>query len=183
MTTQHTLKIAALFPTQQGHDIHDVMVQTTPPTGERFFRVRPTHLDSDGREWTYTNAPARPGRAQVFGKLRAHYPEAEMHTTAEVVALDEVDGRRTLWVDKKNGVAMVEIVSKEEIVGHLHALPIDVNTAPQSTLTALPKIGPSTAESIIGGRPYDTVDDLTRVSGIGESTLDGIRDYVTAGER
>ena len=183
MTTSHTQKIAALFPTQQGEDIHAAMVQTTPPTGERFFRVRATHIDEDGTEWTFTNAPARPGRAQVFGKLRAHFPEAELHTTAEVVALDEVDGRRTLWVDKKNGVAMVELISREEIVGHLNALPINVNTAAVDTLTALPTVGPSTAESIIDGRPYDTVDELTRVSGISEGMVDDWRKYIEVGER
>ena len=182
MTTQHTLKIAALFPTEQGEGIHAAMVQTTPPTGERFFRVRPTHIDDDGQEWTYTNAPARPGRAQKFGKLQAHYPDAELHITAEVVAIDELDGRRTLWVDKKNGVAMVEVMSREEIVGHLHRLPINISTAPTDALKALPKIGPSTAQAIIDERPFATVDDLTRVSGIGESTLDDIRQYVTAGE-
>ena len=125
MTTQHTLKIAALFPTDQGHDIHAAMVQTTPPTGERFFRVRATHLDNDGREWTYTNGPARPGRAQKFGELQAHYPDAELHITAKVVPLDEVGGRRTIWIDRKNGVAMVELISREDIVGHLTPITLE----------------------------------------------------------
>ena len=60
---------------------------------------------------------------------------------------------------------------------------VQINRDPAETLRALPGVGASTAESIIDGRPYDTVDDLTRVSGIGESTLDEIRDYVAAGER
>ena len=182
MATQHTQKIAALFPTDQGHDIHAAMVQTTPPTGERFFRVRATHIDDDGTEWTYINAPARPGRAQKFGKLQAHFPDAEMYITAEVVAIDEVGERETVWVDRANGVAMVETMSREEIVGHLHKLRININTVSTEALTALPKIGPSTASAIIDERPFATVDDLTRVSGIGESTLEEIRGYVTAGE-
>ncbi|RME82040.1 MAG: ComEA family DNA-binding protein, partial [Caldilineae bacterium] len=57
--------------------------------------------------------------------------------------------------------------------------PVDLNTATAEELEALPGIGPKTAEAIIEGRPYSAVDDLLRVKGIGEKTLEKLRPYVT----
>ena len=60
---------------------------------------------------------------------------------------------------------------------------IDINTADKTTLQQLPGIGEALAERIIEERtangPYASVDDLTRVSGIGESKLETLRPYVT----
>ena len=40
----------------------------------------------------------------------------------------------------------------------LPAGPVDINTADQKTLESLPGVGPKTAQEIIKGRPYKTVD-------------------------
>jgi competence protein ComEA len=52
---------------------------------------------------------------------------------------------------------------------------INVNTASQAELEALPVIGPVIARRIIEGRPYRSVDDLDRVKGIGKKRLEEIR--------
>ncbi len=57
---------------------------------------------------------------------------------------------------------------------------IDINTATLAQLDELTGIGPSKAQSIIGGRPYSSLDDLLRVKGIGESTLQKIKDQGVA---
>lgn len=59
------------------------------------------------------------------------------------------------------------------------ATPLDLNTATAAELEALPGIGPKTAEAIIAGRPYSSVEDLLRVKGIGPVTLEKLRPYVT----
>lgn len=55
---------------------------------------------------------------------------------------------------------------------------ININSAPKSKLEELPGIGSATAEKIIAGRPYATIEDLDKVSGIGESTLEKLKDLI-----
>lgn len=55
---------------------------------------------------------------------------------------------------------------------------IDLNTASAVELESLPGVGPKTAEAIIAGRPYSTVEDLLRVKGIGEKSLEKLRPYI-----
>ncbi|MEF8817783.1 MAG: helix-hairpin-helix domain-containing protein [Salinibacter sp.] len=60
--------------------------------------------------------------------------------------------------------------------------PINVNTAPPSALEALPGIGPALSERIVTyrttQRPFQQVDELKRVSGIGPKTLATLRPMV-----
>ncbi|MCX7671078.1 MAG: ComEA family DNA-binding protein [Anaerolineae bacterium] len=56
---------------------------------------------------------------------------------------------------------------------------INLNTATLEELDTLPGIGPATAQRIIEGRPYATVEDLLRVKGIGQATFDKLKDLVT----
>jgi competence protein ComEA len=58
---------------------------------------------------------------------------------------------------------------------------VNLNTATQAELEALPGIGPALAQKIIAARPFTSVDDLKNVSGIGQSTFDGLKDLVTVG--
>ncbi|MFP4137310.1 MAG: ComEA family DNA-binding protein [Halomonas sp.] len=61
--------------------------------------------------------------------------------------------------------------------------PINVNTAGEELLTELPGIGPSKAAAIVEDReangPYESAEDLARVSGIGEVTVANLEDQVT----
>ncbi|PNY81830.1 ComEA family DNA-binding protein [Deinococcus koreensis] len=56
---------------------------------------------------------------------------------------------------------------------------VNLNTATQEQLEALPKVGPSLALRIIGGRPYRSVADLDRVRGVGEATLRALSPLVS----
>lgn len=66
------------------------------------------------------------------------------------------------------------------------AAPVDVNTADAKTLaTAMVGVGQKTAEAIVAYRskngPFKTVDDLTKVKGIGPKTVDKNRANITVG--
>src|SRR5512141_2156167 len=58
---------------------------------------------------------------------------------------------------------------------------VDINTADQKALEALPGVGPATAKEIVKGRPYKSVDDLANVKGLGKSKLEKIKPLVTVG--
>jgi len=58
--------------------------------------------------------------------------------------------------------------------------PVNLNTATEKQLEDLPGIGPATAKKIVAGRPYASVDDLTK-AGVSASTIDKFRSQVTAG--
>ena len=62
---------------------------------------------------------------------------------------------------------------------------IDVNTADIYDLQRLPGIGETRARDIIAYRekhgPFQTVDELMEVSGIGPGILEGLREYASGG--
>ena len=55
---------------------------------------------------------------------------------------------------------------------------ISINSAAPDRLEGLPGVGPVTAQRIVSGRPYAKLEDLLRVKGIGEKTLERLREYV-----
>ena len=63
---------------------------------------------------------------------------------------------------------------------------VDINTADSAALQKLPGIGPALAERILSYReehgPFRSVEELLKVSGIGEATLEGLRREVTVGK-
>ena len=60
---------------------------------------------------------------------------------------------------------------------------VNINTADLAALESLPGIGPSLAQRIIDHRqtngPFERIEDIMDVSGIGEATFEGIQDLIT----
>ena len=60
---------------------------------------------------------------------------------------------------------------------------VNLNTADRDALMDLPEIGESKADKLIAHRldngPFQTVEEITEIDGIGDGTLDAIRDLVT----
>jgi hypothetical protein len=60
------------------------------------------------------------------------------------------------------------------------ATAVNINTASQAQLEALPGVGTATAKKIIAGRPYASVADLAK-AGVSKSTISKISSMVTVG--
>jgi competence protein ComEA len=60
---------------------------------------------------------------------------------------------------------------------------VNLNTASEAELVALPGIGPHYAHEIIAGRPYAKLEDLGRINGIGPKTIVKLEPYVFAGPK
>ncbi len=63
--------------------------------------------------------------------------------------------------------------------------PININTADEVELMMLKGIGEAKAKAIIEYREaqsFETIEDLMKVSGIGEKTFENIKDRITVGE-
>ena len=62
---------------------------------------------------------------------------------------------------------------------------VNINTASVQELTSLPGIGQAKAEAIVKYReangPFKSVDDITKVSGIGPKMLEKLKDEITIG--
>lgn len=61
---------------------------------------------------------------------------------------------------------------------------VNINTASVNELTELPGVGPAKAAAIVEERerkPFTSVEDLARVSGIGDRMLEQLRDKISVG--
>jgi competence protein ComEA len=60
--------------------------------------------------------------------------------------------------------------------------PLDLNQATKEELESLPGIGPTKAENILGYRehfgPFTTLEDLLEVEGIGQKTIESLREFL-----
>lgn len=72
-------------------------------------------------------------------------------------------------------------ITKELLPGEL----IDLNTADSDTLQLLKGIGPTLSSAIIEYRtengPFQSIEELMNVPGIGEKKYAAVRDYITVG--
>jgi DNA uptake protein ComE-like DNA-binding protein len=55
---------------------------------------------------------------------------------------------------------------------------LDLNSATETQLQTLPGVGDATAKKIIAGRPFNSVDDLTK-AGLSKATIEKIKPLVT----
>lgn len=64
------------------------------------------------------------------------------------------------------------------------AAPVDINAADAAALEEVNGIGPARAKAIVDYRnangPFASVDDLTKVPGIGDKSINQLRDQLTA---
>jgi len=83
--------------------------------------------------------------------------------------------------------AVITNSSSSEVTGESNAGDglVNLNMADSTTLQTLPGIGPVTADKVIADReangPYSSLEDLTRVSGIGPKRVEGLEGIASVG--
>ena len=93
------------------------------------------------------------------------------------------DGER-VYVPKVGGTVPPVVGADVVVVDNTTAVgPVNVNSATAEQLDVLPGVGPSTAAAIVSHRqqhgPFQTVEQLADVRGIGPAKLDALRGLVT----
>ena len=76
-------------------------------------------------------------------------------------------------------VGAVVMLGAPVVYGGAKAL-IDLNSASQKDLESLKGVGPATAKKIIDGRPYKSVEELSR-AGVPAKTIESLKPLVTVG--
>ena len=132
------------------------------------------------------------GLARIHGKTRP-----DPHGTPSEIVLEELQDMRSMAMLNRAGIweeSDPHLLSemhkrqrekdrerkdfREKLKGK-QTCPLDLNTALQERLQQLPGIGPVSAAKIVAGRPYQSVEDLLKIPGIGEKTLEKLRPCVT----
>ena len=155
----------------------------------RFSRIYGFVETSDGKdlsEWLVTQ-----GLARAFGVVHQPPEGTTGNEWKEELADLELTAARagrgawgkTDWDKLPNARKEVrnENAELEAAKGHLKADPahaINPNTAARDELMSIPGIGEKTADAIIGGRPYKSIQDLLKVEGIGPASLKKIAPFL-----
>lgn len=101
---------------------------------------------------------------------------------------NEVEDKTSTYVSKENGSNFNKSDDGSENTNSSQSKStksskININTATQAELESLPGIGPSTATKIINYRKengrFNSIEDIKKVSGIGDSKYSQIKDFVT----
>lgn len=129
------------------------------------------------------------GLARAYGVVRStpdgrsHEDYREQLKDAELVAARQAKGAwaYTDWNSlpaERNAQRQEEQEEKIALGTQIAVESVDPNSASRDELMRIPGIGEVTALAIIEARPFQSVDDLTRVRGIGPKTLEKIRPWL-----
>ena len=111
------------------------------------------------------------GLSRVYGKMAV--PPGASSSAAESQKLKDLENRAKQ--SKLGGwAANISSPSKTQ---RLFPSKLDINTATEKELKAIPGIGPVMAARIIAARPFRSADDLKKVNGIGDKKYAQIRPY------
>lgn len=149
----------------------------------------------------------REGLARAFGQGRVNYagiPQGEQRAKLADVELSAALARKGIWAEsqperiaaqraaERADTAELATISREAAATPAtpsnpsdnqnpaaNVAPIDLNTATTAQLDALPGIGTALAKRIIAARPFASVDDLERVSGLSTAAIARLRPLVS----
>ncbi|SNR64789.1 Helix-hairpin-helix motif-containing protein [Haloechinothrix alba] len=101
--------------------------------------------------------------------------ESELDTREEELAEREreLDAREEELAEQQEAGPSPE--DEPDSSGGCRSDQVDINTASRRALQQIYEIGPERADQVVNLRPFSSVDDLTRMNGIAEGRLGGIK--------
>ncbi|WP_020407065.1 ComEA family DNA-binding protein [Hahella ganghwensis] len=97
----------------------------------------------------------------------------------EIVALEKrLDEMNDLLKASLGASSAAPGSSQAEDISGSSGQKVNLNTSSANALTHLPKIGRAMAQRIVDGRPYGSVEELSRVQGISSEMISEIKDLV-----
>jgi competence protein ComEA len=109
-------------------------------------------------------------------------PASDANLDVVNLAAVAIDGER-IYIPKVGEVVPVVLGNVPAVADTAPSGPVDINSATADQLDVLPGVGPTTAAAIIAHRlqhgPFQTVEQLGDVRGIGPAKLDALRGLVT----
>ncbi|WP_188113670.1 helix-hairpin-helix domain-containing protein [Salinicola halimionae] len=136
-----------------------------------------TLSETDGKYASlYDNFWYKPGELDVSGNGIVHYPKmlGIDHATARSIVSDHAPIYLTIGQDQAGFEDSEHVAVGDVNSGGSDSSCIDLDTASARALDQLPNVGPARAKDIIAGRPWNSVNDLTRINGIGSARVQEI---------
>ncbi len=123
---------------------------------------------------------AETGFAEVVTKEGGRvYPLPKARRIANLVSDDPLEKGERVVLSEEGFVNIEKMAGGKRL---LFGMPLQINSESAEDLVALPGIGPKKAETIVRDRkergPFKSPDDLVRVRGIGEKTLERLRPLI-----
>ncbi len=123
-----------------------------------------------------------PGSILKDALMAAGGPSPEADLDSINLAMPLKDGMH-IFVPRKGEATLPEPPAASVLPSPTYSPLININTASQAELESLPGIGPTLARRIIEFRekhgPFNSIEDIKKVPGIGETTFSRIKDYIT----
>ncbi len=127
------------------------------------------------------------GWGRIYG-LKANWPDGPRSTTfinkLKNLELGAREKRLGMWNTNefRHATFTVMTAATKERPRKGSVRGVDLNEASFEELQSLPGIGPKMAERIMANRPYQKIEDLVKVNGIGESKMVRLKPLVRAGQ-
>ncbi|MCR4391869.1 MAG: 5'-nucleotidase C-terminal domain-containing protein [Candidatus Acetothermia bacterium] len=153
-------------------------------------RVGIIGLTTEDTAWSSNPGP-NIAIGDAFAAARRAVDELTAQGVTVIIALTHLGWDRDL--ELATSVTGIDIV----VGGHSHTLPagypavverklVNINTASVDELVALPRIGPTLAQRIVDWRtsrgPFQKIEEIMNVSGIGPATFAAIRDRIAVAD-
>lgn len=156
-------------PVPAGHRVVvDAGGAHTAPPSDPLLVALPVDLNQASAEALTAIPGLGPTLAEAIVSERANGPYAELDDVLRVPGV---------------GPTTLELLRPFVVLEPVALEPLDLNRATAAELERLPGIGPVTAARIVVDRedhgPFERLEDLARVRGVGTATIEALREHVT----